>query len=96
MSTATFEYATLDELELKAMRLSDVEYAVMTHDLDTGSNHYHLCVYFKDAKTIKAVSKLLDIPENFIAKWDKRVYNMWAYLLHDTTEAKNNNADYTE
>lgn len=96
MMTATEEYETIDSLEQKALRLADVEYAVVHHDRDDGSKHFHLSVQLKNAMTITALSKKLDIKPNFIEKWDKRVYNMWAYMLHHTTDAKNEKADYSD
>ena len=95
MMTATDQYEDLDSLEDKALRLPDVKYSVVTHDRDTGSNHYHLAIQIPNAMTINALANKLDIKANFIEKWDNRTYNMWAYMLHHTKDAKDLKADYT-
>ena len=95
MATATIAHATIESLEELAQKL-DCEYSVILHDQDKGTDHFHLAINLKNAKTINAIAKNLKMKPNFIQKWDKRIYNMWAYMIHDTTDAKNLKADYTE
>lgn len=79
--------------------LDNDKIAVMLHDKDIGSVHYHIAIHLKDAKTITSIAKKLDIPPNFVEKWDSRVDNLFAYLLHITDNAraeKYNYADYIE
>jgi hypothetical protein len=96
MLTETTDYATIDELENLAKKLPNTEYAIILHDKDTGTDHYHLSMYFKNAKTITTVANKLKIQPNFIQKWDNRTDNLWSYLLHNTKDANNTKADYTE
>lgn len=96
MLTATTDYANLDQLEKLAETIPNMDYAIILHDKDTGTDHYHMSMYFKHATTIEAVAKKLNVKPNFIQKWDKRTNNLWNYLIHNTNEAHNTKADYTD
>lgn len=96
MATSTIDYTTLEKLEQKAKAIKNVKYSIILHDRDNGSDHYHITLEFDNPRTINAIAKMLDIPPNFVEKWDKRTYNMYAYMLHHTTDAKNQKADYSD
>ena len=96
MATQTVDYTTLEQLAEKAEKIKNAKYSIIMHDRDQGSNHYHITLEFDNPRTIQSVAKMLDIPPNFVQKWDKRTYNMYAYMLHDTTDAKNQKADYSD
>lgn len=76
--------------------LNNDKIAVMLHDKDIGSQHYHIAIHLQDAKTITSIAKKLSVEPNFVQKWDSRVDNMWAYLLHLTEDAKNEKFNYAD
>lgn len=96
MTAQSGDYADIDTLEKKVLAMPDCEYMIMLHDKDTGNDHAHVSLYFKNARTIKAVAKDLDTPENFIKAWDMRKDNLWAYLIHNTDNAKGKKASYAD
>lgn len=62
-------------------------YAIIRHDKDTASDHYHIAISYKSPRSIKSVSNALHMPSNFIEKWDNREDNLWSYLTHKTSKA---------
>jgi hypothetical protein len=97
MATSTKAYADLDTLEKLASAIPNANYAIILHDKDiNASDHYHIAIEVKNPMTIQAIAKKLNTQPNFIAKWDKRIDNLWAYLLHNTNDATSTKADYKE
>jgi len=94
MATITADLTDISKLRLLA-EATHAKYAIMLHDLDQGSSHYHVSLYYDHAKTINAVAKQLQISPNFIQKWDNRIWNLWSYLLHDTDDAKKTKQNYS-
>ena len=94
-----FGFKNIDELYSFVVSHFDVDndqIAVMLHDKDLGSEHYHIALHLKNAMNINAVAKRLNIAPNFVEKWDNRVDNLWAYLLHLTDNAKNEKYNYSD
>lgn len=67
-------------------------YAEILHDNDFDENgeikkeHYHFIIYFDDARTISAVSKELNIKDNYIIPSDKKKGLL--YLIHKNNPEK--------
>lgn len=93
MMTATTDYTDIATLEANAKKLK-ADYAIILHDQDNATAHYHLAMRFNSPTTIQNVAKKLNTEPNFIQKWDNRTDNLWSYLLHNTKEANNTKADY--
>lgn len=86
------DFATLKNLCEKLP--ASYEYALMTHDLDEGTDHYHVAIRTPNPTTIDAIAKKMQTPANFIKLWRGSTANMWAYLPHNTNTAKDQKADY--
>lgn len=63
------------------------KWAVIKHDKDIASVHYHIAIAYKDARPISTVANLLGVAPNFVKVWDSRVNNLWSYLTHSTENA---------
>lgn len=96
MISQQIDRASIDELEQLVLKMPPCEYAIILHDKDGTTHHHHIALYFKNARTITAVAKDLNIAPNFIEKWDNRKNNLFGYLLHTTNQAKNLKANYTD
>ena len=95
MITKTANLTNISELELLAKGLpTGYEWAIITHDLDDGSNHYHVALKAPYPVSINTISKAFNTPTNFIQIWKGNTANMWAYLAHNTKLAKDEKADY--
>ena len=88
MATITAD-KVIDINQLKALcdKLINAQYAIIRHDKDNASDHYHIAVAYDTPRSIHSVANALDMPDNFIQKWDDRRYNLWSYLTHKTSEA---------
>lgn len=69
------------------------DYFYICHDKDKNKRHYHLAVYLKNPTTISKISKILEIPENFISVKDKSgerytLKNTIKYFIHYNIEDK--------
>lgn len=86
----------IDSLEEKVQKIADKldEWGIIHHDLDVGTNHYHIALKYKVPTRLPAVAKQLDQPENLVQLWRKAEGNMWGYMTHQTTQAKAQKADY--
>ncbi len=95
MATITVDYAEKNGINLDTLqkRITDkyaddkVQYAIIKHDKDLGSEHYHIGLHFSDAKTLRSVAKMLAVQPNFIQLWNNNVKNLWGYLPHLTKNA---------
>lgn len=74
--------------------IKPTRYAAILHDKDVGEEdeliapHFHAVFEFKHARSMNEVAKLLNDKPERIEKWDKRVGNAYAYLIHDTEKAR--------
>ena len=97
MLVLTDEYAkNLHELrrQLREAEEQLEKWGIIQHDLDQGSNHYHIALKYKAPVRLSAVAKQMNQPENLIQLWRKNEGNMWGYMTHQTKNAKANKADY--
>lgn len=97
MATITADLITLKKLKsipLFKKNNGDLDFAIILHDKEEAKPHYHVSMVFKNAKTIKSVSKNIGFKENFIKKWDNRVNNIWSYLVHNTKDSRASKASY--
>ena len=97
MLVLTEEFVTsLDDLVAKVQAIQEnlTDWGVITHDLDAGTNHYHIALKFKNPIRLSTVAILMQQPENLVQLWRRNEGNMWAYMTHQTTQAKANKADY--
>ena len=69
-------------------------WGIIHHDLDQGSDHYHIALKYKAPIRLSAVAKQMNQPENLVQLWRKNEGNMWAYMTHQTKQARANKADY--
>lgn len=74
---------------------NNLNYIYIKHDKDENKIHYHIAIYTKQATTIKKISNLLDIKENYISIKDdygKRytLKNTIGYFLHYNNNDKHN------
>jgi hypothetical protein len=99
MLVITPEYAGdgLDWLENKAKQLGDnlENYGIIHHDLDTANIHYHVAVKTKQPVRLSAIAKNFEQSENLVKIWRRNEGNMWAYMTHQTKNAKAEKVDYT-
>lgn len=97
MATITADRVpNIDHIERLCKSLKNAEYAIIRHDKDIASDHYHIAISYKDPRSINAVAKALKMPDNFIQKWDNRKYNLWAYLTHRTATAAQEKYHYDD
>ncbi|EIX0499061.1 hypothetical protein MGY74_000005 [Enterococcus faecalis] len=74
--------------------IKPTRYAAILHDKDVNEDgeliepHFHAVFEFKHARSMNEVAKLLNDEPERIEKWDKRVENAYAYLIHDTEKAR--------
>ena len=97
MLVLTNDYAqSLSNLHQQVDAIADQleQWGIIQHDLDQGTDHYHVALKFKDPTRLSTVAKLMNQPENLVQLWRKNEGNMWAYMTHQTTQAKANKADY--
>lgn len=89
MATITADKVrSLQELyDLCNQNLANANFAIIRHDRDMASDHYHIAIAYDDPRAIKTVANALNMPDNFIQKWDNRRYNLWSYLTHKTQDA---------
>lgn len=88
MASVTTDYAiSIDELEKRAKSIENASYAIILHDSDTGSNHYHVAISLPNPTNLTTIATALQLAPNFIEKWDNRTGNLWGYLLHNTDRA---------
>lgn len=66
-------------------------WAYIVHDDKEEFKHVHAVLEFENARSIKAVAKLLHIEPQYIEKWKGSVKNAYSYLLHRTAEARAEN-----
>lgn len=70
-------------------RLHPQEYALIVHDKDPGQEaHIHCMLSFKNARSLNNVAKLLGEKAQCLQKWDNRLNNGFAYLIHATEDAQ--------
>ena len=104
MATMTVDYALKNDITMVALadrikqRYTDdkLQWAIIKHDKDVGSEHYHIALHFSEARTLSSVAKMLQIQPNFIQLWDKRVDNLWGYLPHLTNNADGEKFNYID
>lgn len=104
MATMTLDYATKNNITMTTLanrikqKYSDeqLQWAIIKHDKDLGSEHYHIGLHFSEGRTLCSVAKVLKIQPNFIQLWDQRVKNLWGYLPHITTDAKGEKFNYID
>lgn len=104
MATMTLEYATKNNITMTTLanrikqKYSDeqLQWAIIKHDKDIGSEHYHIGLHFCEARSLTSVAKMLQIEPNFLQLWDKRVYNLWGYLPHITSDASGEKFNYID
>ena len=70
------------------------KWGIIHHDLDQGSDHYHIALKYKAPIRLSAVAKQMNQPENLVQLWRKNEGNMWGYMTHQTKQARANKADY--
>lgn len=88
MASVTTDYAiSIDELEKRTKTIEQAQYAIILHDNDSGSDHYHIAISVPNPINLTTVANALKLAPNFIEKWDNRTSNLWAYLLHNTNTA---------
>lgn len=83
-------YPNEDERHLKALEYiqDNLHYASIIHNRDILEDgtikkiHTHVVIYFLNARTIKAVSKELDLPSNYIEPCKKNYKKALLYLIH--------------
>ena len=74
VKSATFDLLALEDISV-------LSYAYIFHDVDTTTPHYHICIEFKNAKTMTAVKRFLSTDETSSA-------DVWStdgalrYLIH--------------
>lgn len=87
----------LDWLEDKTKQLGDNldSYGIIYHDLDTANKHYHVAIKTKQPVRLSAIAKNYEQAENLIKIWRRNEGNMWAYMTHQTKNAKAEKVDYT-
>lgn len=104
MATMTLDYATKNNITMTTLinrikqKYSDdqVQWAIIKHDKDIGSEHYHIGLHFSEGRSLRSVAKVLQIKPNFIQYWDNRVYNLWGYLPHITSDAQDEKYNYID
>lgn len=77
---------------------NNLDYIYILHDRDDVNPHYHFVIYTKIATTISKISKLLDLPCNYINTYNmenniKKRYTMKqtiSYLIHYKMQDKYN------
>lgn len=79
---------SIDELEALCKKLVNAEYAIMRHDKDIASDHYHIAIAYSSPRSVASIANALNMPANFVAKWDNRKNNLFSYLTHTTAEAR--------
>lgn len=88
MAVITADHVTgIDELQQRCEQLTNAKYVIIRHDKDIASDHYHIGIAYDSPRTLSTVAAALQMPSNFIQKWDSRVWNLWGYLTHTTTDA---------
>lgn len=87
----------LDWLEQKTKQLGDnlENYGIIYHDLDTANLHYHIAIRLKQPARLSTIAKNYEQAENVVNLWRRNEGNLWAYLTHQTTNAKAEKVDYT-
>lgn len=95
MAVITADLTDINLLESLCIE-SGANYAIILHDRDDGSDHFHIALTFDNPRTIQAIANLLKMPPNFIEKWDSRVNNLYSYLFHSTTNASANKVSYSD
>ena len=74
--------------------LQPKEYAVILHDQDMSKDgtpaeaHLHAMMCFANARHLSAVAKKLGDQPQYLAKWDGKADNGFAYLVHETAKAR--------
>lgn len=95
MLTKTTDLTDFDTLKQQCQNLPDgYKYALITHDLDDGTNHYHVAIQTPHPITPTSIATRFDTTPNFVQIWRRNTGNLWAYLPHNTTTAKDEKADY--
>lgn len=70
------------------------KWALITHDLDETTDHYHVAIQAPTPTTPSAIAKRLNTAPNYVQIWRGNTNNLWAYLAHNTNTAKDEKADY--
>jgi energy-coupling factor transporter ATP-binding protein EcfA2 len=95
MLTKTADLTDFQTLLKQCESLPDgYTWALMTHDLDEGSIHFHVGLIAPHPLTPSTVANRFDTTPNFVQIWRGATANMWAYLPHNTTTAHDEKADY--
>lgn len=78
---------TIDNIvnRVKAAGATDIAWIEQTED---GTPHIHLIFKFKNARTLKAVVKIIGDLDRQVTVWDSRWYNAVSYLVHATFDAQ--------
>jgi DNA replication protein DnaC len=87
----------LNWLENKARQLGDnlEKYGVIYHDLDTANIHYHVALKLKQPTRLSTIAKQFEQAENLVKLWRRNEDNLWAYIAHNTKNAKAEKVNYT-
>lgn len=70
------------------------EWAFILHDKDVNKDgslkapHYHVFLYFKNAKSVKRIAKLFSDEPERVEIWKYSKNNAYSYLIHETTQAR--------
>lgn len=83
-----------DLFDLIGSKLNPRRYAIALHDSDMSEDgtpaeaHLHVMLCFENAHSIASVAKTLGDKPEYIAKWDDRADNGFAYLCHRTENSQ--------
>lgn len=95
MLTKTADLTDFETLLKQCKALPDnYQWALMTHDLDDGTNHYHVAIQTPHPISAKTMANAFETTPNFVQLWRGNIGNMWAYLPHNTKTAADEKADY--
>lgn len=72
------------------------QWAIITHDKDEGSNHYHIAIQTTTPASAQTIANHIGIAPNFVQIWRGKTANMWAYLTHNTDTATLTKAHYSD
>ena len=86
----------IEWLHQKTLQINDQlsEWGIIHHDLDQGTPHYHVAIKYINPTRLTTVASHYEQAENLVKLWRRNDNNMWAYMTHQTKEAKGIKVDY--
>lgn len=92
---------TLDDMCEAVDRFSPDKWAGILHNRDIDEKgslvapHIHIMIHLKNARSTNGVAKALGVSPGNLKLWDDSLNNGWAYLLHETDDARESKYPYS-